>query len=586
MRPLVAIVVGCLGGPGAVAADPPPGGYLTGRVVGPGGGPIAGATVGHGTGRGAPLVTSATGPDGRFKLGPLAPKAPSRFETLDLYADAPGLARGYVRRPAVVPGAANDVGDVRLEPGVVIRGRVAAPGNRPLAGATITVEVGRSDVGGRADFGPPLTTFTDAAGRYEIPPLPPGQHWLRFRAGGRETALEVAEVRPGPAVEFPGVTLEPMLDVSGTVVDDRCLPLDGADVDGGSDHRTRTDRDGRYTLAGYGTKDTNVRLTVRKPGYLDAEVAVGAVKPTVALKPVGGFDCRVVDADSGEAVARWAAALERVADGKPAERVWSSYGSALEPGRRVVYAPDLGSFRLALYADGYDTDRVSLPPLTERKVAAVPVIKLKKTDPTTHARVEGVAERGGKPIANGWAALYLPYEHVGQPVLVVRGRVVPPAPHFRSETPVRDGRFTLPAPRPGEDYTVGVFEANRPPVFLSGVAVKAGQATRVKLTAGEPGAVAGSVGSWPAGWGPHLRVVAFDRLGFTFEAAVAGDGTFRFTALPPGEYGLKAGHDAYNDSDRPARALGPAGDPWARAVRVRVKPGEAAGRIELEVTEK
>ena len=586
MRPAVAILVGYLCGPGLLVAEPPAGGFLTGRVVGPDGTPIPAATVGHGTGRGSPLITATSGPDGRFKLGPLPPKAPSRFETLDLYADAPGLARQYVLRPAVIPGVANDVGDVRLVPGMVISGRVAAPANQPLGGVTVNIEVGRSDVGGRTDFGPPLVTFTDADGRYETPPLPPGQHWLLFRAGGRENVREEVEVRPGIDVKFPGVTLEHMLDVSGTVVDDRGNSVEGADV-GGSNQRTLTDREGRYTLAGYGTKDTNVRLTVRKPGYSEAEVTAGAVKPRVVLRPVGGFDCRVVDAVSGEPVVRWAAALERVADGKPAERVWSSYGRTAEPGRWVVYAPDLGTFRLYLRADGYDTsDWVNLPPLTERKMVNVPVFRMRKTDLTTHSRVEGVAERGGKPIANGWAALYLPYDHPGQPVLLVRGRVVPPVLHFRSEVPVHDGRFTLLAPRAGEDFTVGVFEANRPPIFLTGVAVKAGQATKLKLTAEEPGAVKGVVPSWPANSALHLRVVAFNGLGFTFEAPVAGDGMFQFPALPPGEYGLKVGHDSYQDPDRPARPVGPAPDPWVRAKRVRVKPGEMVSRVELEITEK
>ena len=46
-------------------------------------------------------------------------------------------------------------------------------------------------------------------------------------------------------------------------------------------------------------------------------------------------------------------------------------------------------------------------------------------------------------------------------------------------------------------------------------------------------------------------VVAFTDTIIRREARVAPDGSFRLDALPPGRYGLKTGHDAYEDPHVP-----------------------------------
>ena len=71
----------------------------------------------------------------------------------------------------------------------------------------------------------------------------------------------------------------------------------------------------------------------------------------------------------------------------------------------------------------------------------------------------------------------------------------------------------------------------------------------------------------------------------------APDGTFRLAGLPPGKYGLKAGHDGYEDPhslmgsfdfmkhrdlyDQPA-------EPWRGAVEVAVEAGATARGVVLD----
>ena len=62
------------------------------------------------------------------------------------------------------------------------------------------------------------------------------------------------------------------------------------------------------------------------------------------------------------------------------------------------------------------------------------------------------------------------------------------------------------------------------------------------------------------------------------------DGAFHLSELPPGRYGLKAGHDSYEDPHVPKIEFGPGkppdpnffkpAEPWQGAAIVTVKPGE------------
>jgi hypothetical protein len=107
------------------------------------------------------------------------------------------------------------------------------------------------------------------------------------------------------------------------------------------------------------------------------------------------------------------------------------------------------------------------------------------------------------------------------------------------------------------------------------------------------GRIRGQVKGVPVGWDGSVWVVAFSRTAIREEVRVAEDGTFALPPLPPGEYGLKAGHDAYDDAevypgdarlvmrDHPEVSKETA-DPWKRAKVVTVKAGQETAGVEVE----
>jgi hypothetical protein len=510
----------------------------------------------------------------------------------ELYAEANGLARQYARWPAVIPGEENDVGDIRLAVGFRATGRVTDDAGAPLPGVPVRVHIYRRSSNSSTGYGPPLTVHTDDQGRYQLPPLPLGTHRLEFFAAGRERGVETVDVHLRFSGQIPTQALPKDVPVTGTVTDDDGKPIEGAVV-GSAWHRdvARTDRDGKFTIRGYGPNSSGtIELPVTKTGYTSDKVSARAREPVIKLTRLGGFAGRAIDAADGRPIAVWYAQLERVErgpDGKttPRGRV-EAVTAKSEPGRYLVYTPSSGDLRLRLRAEGYaDSDWHDLPPLTARRVSEGPVVRLRKADPVARTRIEGTAARGGKPVSAGWAVAYRPYQHDSGNHLA-RGRLVPAFGFPDAQGPIRGGRFTLPVPDPTAECTVAVFEPNRPPTFLPPVKLTAGEVKKLAVVGEEPGSVVGSVPSWPVGWDGHLWAVAFTAGGYVAEVPVGADGRFRFPALPPGEYGLKVGHDGFRDADVPASPVAPPGDPWARAVKVRVSAGKTTEGIELRVPEK
>jgi hypothetical protein len=85
--------------------------------------------------------------------------------------------------------------------------------------------------------------------------------------------------------------------------------------------------------------------------------------------------------------------------------------------------------------------------------------------------------------------------------------------------------------------------------------------------------------------------VAFNKTAICKDVRVGRDGTFRTTQLPPGEFGLKVGHDAYHDSEiywgMDDKELEEAHkrkiDPMKRATVVNIQSGREIEGVELEL---
>ncbi len=121
------------------------------------------------------------------------------------------------------------------------------------------------------------------------------------------------------------------------------------------------------------------------------------------------------------------------------------------------------------------------------------------------------------------------------------------------------------------------------------IAVDLNEEKKLDIACTTGSSIAGRVQRIPEGWRGHLWVVAFTETGIRYETRVGEDGSFLLALLPPGEFGLKVGHDAYEDAEVPRdlhlskENWGRLDDPWKRAMSVTVKPDRATSRIDLEL---
>jgi hypothetical protein len=154
-----------------------------------------------------------------------------------------------------------------------------------------------------------------------------------------------------------------------------------------------------------------------------------------------------------------------------------------------------------------------------------------------------------------------------------------------------DGSYTLNVPFQSDAWYVVVEEPGQPLAQVGPIAIALKQHTTLEIVCTEGGRIRGRVKGTPAGWEGHVWVVAFSKTAVRAEARASRDGTFELPALPPGEYGLKAGHDAYEDADvYPGRlfqshpeALREVANPWKRAKVVKVEAGRTLDDAEVEL---
>ncbi len=209
--------------------------------------------------------------------------------------------------------------------------------------------------------------------------------------------------------------------------------------------------------------------------------------------------------------------------------------------------------------------------------------------------VSGRVTRGGKPIGGGrvgaWQTRRKEMTRVN--VTILRGRTVPSLGHEFAQTAVNsDGTFALQNLKPGPwfgPWFLVYEELTGPPTIVGPVAITNKDRTlTVDMALTEGGAIEGRVANLPAAMAGQVRVIAFDTTIVRRDVLVSPDGTIRLEDLPPGQYGLKAGHDAYLDphaqNGKPGDTPDPKdfekpAEPWQGATVVTVEPGKTARNV-------
>ncbi len=295
-----------------------PGAPVSGRVVDPGGAPVAGARVTyHGASNWSQQADARfdgveTGKDGTFAF-PALPAGSFRFS-----AAHESLARASSQ--LVTLDGKTEVRDVviTLAAGAIVRGKVVDAQKQPLPGARVRIGVTARQ---RMIFEPPRQAFTDGTGAFEIKGLPRGE--LTGVALHETGASQSADINTTHG-DVSDVTL--VVDVTGAiagiVVDPAGNPLEGVQVSAGPNFRDQgavtdftqfrlrgfpqelTDSAGKFTLTGLAPG--SYMISAARPGTggpgrraaTEGTVAQTGTKDLkLVLQPEGGVKGKVAFAD-------------------------------------------------------------------------------------------------------------------------------------------------------------------------------------------------------------------------------------------------------------------------------------------------
>ena len=620
IRGLVICLVVVALGAGTRGDEPLAAGHLAGVVVDPDGQPVAGARVWTRLLRGEVLLAETrTGGDGQFRLGPLEPGHLLRVE---VFVDADGWARTAIPpgTVSVYPGRDTELGVIRLDVGRVCTGRVLDADGTPRADAAVDVRVRRFNLGHTVtEVGPGWQLATDQDGRFRTPPIAVGHLTVAVRAPDRQRTYVSRPVLPGAEEDLGEFHLEPDVPFSATVTDEATgTPLAGVRLVGPIDRDMVTDAAGNFKIRGLGP-NASFQLNLARDGYLTqvGRVTVteagttyqliqarprGPIPPAkelvIPLPRVGSIEGRAVDADTGAPVQLDKVALHSFERRPGGEIVLlTPHGDFPQkvPGQfRATYTTPR-EYHLTLTAPGYHDAEAFAPPVDNFQAIDGIVVSLRRLAGEAPAvarppeqTITGTVSRGGVPIREGWVALW-GVRGRGDPINapVLRGRMVAGPGFIIAQAPIRpNGTYSLDLPGQVSGFLV-LDEPGHAFTQAGPIAVALGERRVVDLATSEPGRVRGVVANVPAEWRGRGFVVAFNRTGIRVEARIASDGSFALPPLPPGEFGLKVGHDAYSDPEVypvpldqiPKTAFTEVADPWKRAVRVTVAAGQEVNGV-------
>ncbi len=210
--------------------------------------------------------------------------------------------------------------DIVLERGIMLRGIVHDESNRPIAGASIRVELANSAAIAAPSTGA-MTTQSDAAGRYEIHGL--GRTLYRI-AAEHDGFAPCVEVRSLLAITLKPEAHQDLVlrsangSASGRVVDDAEAPVADVDLRATAETHvvtTRSDAEGRFELNGLADRDYEIVPT--KEGthaVATAHARPGMKDVVVRLARNGGLHGRAVRKD-GSIPSDLVAELHRIESG-------------------------------------------------------------------------------------------------------------------------------------------------------------------------------------------------------------------------------------------------------------------------------
>lgn len=372
----------------------PPGGRLEGRVIEKSAGrPItrfragpSGTVMGGGMRFVGPsMMRNFDAEDGSFVLENVPPGR------LELMVEAPGFVDARVPGLLVEEGKTISGIEVALETGVRLYGKVTGPDGSPLAGASVRSEEERSP----AIMIMPDRTVTDGAGEYAIEAVEPAEKTFIFQKGGFLTERKTVKLS-GREVRLD-VRLSRGRDVTGTVVDENGVPVEGASVSARSAiqdvgwRTTRTDSSGAFRLDGLAPGRYTFRA--EKAGYVAGEardIDLDAALAGVRISLTGGGT--IVGSVRGLRPEDYNTAMVMATAGRSA-----ASGRVDSTGRFRVEGVPTGSVRVSATAGDFTSRKVTPPQTVEVAAGSEVQVDLEfKSDVVIRGRVS----RQGRPLVN------------------------------------------------------------------------------------------------------------------------------------------------------------------------------------------
>jgi RNA polymerase sigma-70 factor (ECF subfamily) len=241
---------------------------LTGRcVAAETGAPLAGCQVELDVPPDLAPTPNVTGEDGRFAFALHAP-TPSAA-TLRLSAPGRVALTGSITANELTE--RTDLGDIPIPLGSVVRGRMVDENGVPQT--DVHIALWRVSVDESTHRVAPLEVFgvrTDAAGRFEFPPISSGEWDIRCAHRQLVSSSRVSVPGSGQPVMLELVTwvAPPEELILGVILDEDGAPVPEATVRARGQHRQPVDDEGRLRLErpGYGPDD-ETKLWVTAPGF-------------------------------------------------------------------------------------------------------------------------------------------------------------------------------------------------------------------------------------------------------------------------------------------------------------------------------
>lgn len=248
-----------------------------------------------------PAITTAA--DGVFVFT-FWPPPPFQF-SLDVRQDGRGAMDG--RWSSLDEGSSTDAGDVRLGPGVLVRGRVVDDKGTPREKEYVTLRrlsTGRSRGGMEPRWGE--QTVSKADGSFELRDwLAPGDYEVSTQKGELQSPKKVQLVaeRREEVLELVVRVLPPSETISGHVLDEAGAPVRGIEIEdrsGFGRSSARSGRDGTFKLEQRrpgGAKQASLVLSSREHEVDEAprEVAWGTQDVEFRVRKAAALTIRVTD---------------------------------------------------------------------------------------------------------------------------------------------------------------------------------------------------------------------------------------------------------------------------------------------------